>query len=208
MKKYLFISVVSFMCMCFVSCKKETILIDPTDPNKEYHYDTEANKSYLYKKLTFTFDENTDIAYGAIDVQKLEGVSMNDGARDIMIWYDKHNGFTIMSPDADFLSNCWSDYISTSKWTKFKNEGPLGISSYNYKSFLDPYAKKTISESELVKAKNLGDQATYGVGTSYGTTLKLNDAAFFETYDGVKGILVLEELYSNAEVLSLYVILP
>lgn len=203
MKKCLFISAISILCMCLCfSCKKETILTD-----KDFYYDNETNNSYLYKKLTFEFDKETDIAYGAIDVQKLEDVTLNQGSRDIIIWYDKNNGFTVMSPDADFPSKFFSNYVSTSKWTKFKNEGPLGITSYNYKSFLDPYSRKTISESEMVKEKNLGSYATY-VGTSKGTTLKLNDATFFETYDGVKGILVLEELYSNAEVLSLYVILP
>ena len=198
MKKILFISFISVFCVCFNSCKKDEVY---TVTGDDIYINNVTNKSYMYKSLTFTFDEKTDIAYGAIDVERLEDVSMNQGSRDIMLWYDKTYGFTIMSPDADFLSNRFSDYVSTSKWTKFKNEGAIGINSVNYRSYLDTYAKKSISESELVKSKNLGEQTLYNVGTSYGTSLKLNDAAFFETYDGVKGILVLEELYSNAEVL-------
>lgn len=203
MKKYLFISVMSFLCMCFVSCKEETIETE-TEISNNY----QKKISYATKGFVLRSDQSTGLIYGAIDFQKLEEVSLNDESRDIVIWYDKKNDFIVMSPDADLFSVCFRNYVSTNKWTKFKNEGSWELISNN-KNFLEFYAQKTITESEQVKAINLGViNMGYDEGTSYGTTLKPKNAAFFETKDGLKGLFVLQEILSDVVLVTLYVIYP
>ena len=155
--------------------------------------------SYKYNEIKATWDsENATDSYGAIDVESQSLCGINDSERDFIVWYNQSDGIMLMSPDGKWLSSQFSNYATSKKYTKFVNLGPLKLSKSNYQTFLSNYAGKTILTSDL-----LSDS----YGGAKGSKAELGDAVFFETYDGVKGVFVLENVYAKTATYSLYVIL-